>query len=287
MKMEILRTGVTTSVYCCGGADADYKKMAAHGYSCADFSALCDTEGELYRMNGSDFEKALLDEKKRANDAGITFSQVHGSWPVDDTTAEKRAKNLEFMKLCVRGTAILGCKNLVVHPLMPFSWGDETDSDFAEKVNEEFFRSLCEYAENYGVNICIENMPTKKHRLAGTEALCAFVKKLGYSNFFMCLDTGHCLVRGEDIGETARICAENGVLKVLHVHDNKGTYDDHLFPYMGKADWNSFKAALAQTGFDGCVSMEASVNKSASTELYEEMQKLLAATARELAAVER
>ena len=281
--MKKLKTGITTSVYCYDGEAVDYKKMLAHGYSCADFSALCDTQGELYRMSGSEFEKALLDEKKRADCAGITFSQVHGSWPVDDTTAEKRAKNLEYMKLCVRGTAVLGCKNLVVHPLMPYSWKDETDSDFAEKVNEDFFSALCEYAEKYGVNICIENMPTKKHRLAGTEALCKFVKKLGYSNFFMCLDTGHCLVRGEDIGDMARVCAENGFLKVLHVHDNKGNYDDHLFPYMGYGKWNSFKEALSESDFSGCISIEASINKGAPPKLYENMQILLANVAQELA----
>ena len=278
----MLKTGITTATYFdkeIGGTN--YKKMASHGYSCADFSGIAHPDSKLYQMSDDELKEHLAEVKKTAAAAGITFSQVHGTWPVLDTSPELIAGNLEKQKACVRATAFLDCKNLVVHPLMPYEWGNELDPDYAEKINDEFFKELCEYAQGYNVNICIENMPTKKHRLAGIENLVKFVKKFNMPNFRICLDTGHCHVRDEDSGDMVRAC--DGLLEVLHVHDNNGRTDAHTIPYGGNLNWNSFKKALAETGFNGALSLESSISCHASPELKEKLLVLSADIAKELA----
>ena len=188
----MLNIGTTTGGFIIKGTnDIDYKKMASLGFTHADFSKVACPTAIYHQMNDEELKTAMEREYALAKEAGITFSQVHGGWPVEDTSEELRTENMKIQKLCVRASAFLGCKELVVHPIMPYSWRTEEDPDYAEKLNEEFFRELCEYALGYGVNICIENMPTKLHRLAGIENLVKFVKKLDYPNFFICLDTGH------------------------------------------------------------------------------------------------
>ena len=256
----MLKIGTVDGIYnVCGNATADYEKMAADGYDCADFGGVANPHESFYTMEKDEFERKLKDIKKRANGAGITFSQVHGTWPAGDEWRDSD-RNLEWMKLCVRATDILGDgRNLVVHPQMPYAWGEELDSDYAYEVNKKFFSALCEYAKDYDVNVCIENMPTKRHKLAGIPNIVNFVKELGYDNFFICLDTGHCLVSGHDSGEMVRLCGD--LLKVFHIHDNNGLNDLHLPPYFGKIDWKSFKESLRDIKFNGCLSSEASLSR--------------------------
>ena len=96
----------------------------------------------------------------------------------------------------------------------------------------------------------------------------------------MCIDTGHCSCIGDDCGEMIRVCGKH--LAALHVHDNKGRYDDHLMPYFGVLNWKSFKSALADIGFTGVLSIEADVPPLPEP-LREKAFTLLAETAKSLA----
>ena len=236
----------------------DYKAMKRHGYDCSDFQGLMHTEDRLFNASEEEFVKLLTDERRLANDAGITFSQVHAPWPTDDRTEESRAQRLDHMKKAVRGTVLLGSENLVVHPLMP-DWGHEDEPDWVEQINEEFLRQICPYAADYGVNICLENMPMTALRLSRMNKIVEMVERLkaDLPNLFICMDTGHCNLYGDDCGDMVRLCGER--LKVLHIHDNSGCRDDHHFPYCGTINWESFSRALRETGFDGVLSLETAV----------------------------
>ena len=262
----MLKIGNCDSPYWASGTiDADYEKMVAHGFQCADFGGIANPDCYLYTLNDEELKNALLPMKEKANKAGIYISQVHGTWPAGDEWRDTD-RNLEWMKRCVRATDILGDgRNLVVHPMMPYAWDEEKDSEYARAENKRFFTAICEYAKDYNVNICIENMPTKKHKLARIPAIVDFVKELGYDNFFICLDTGHCQVTGDDCGEMVRLCG--GLLKVLHIHDNFGDFDRHLPPYYGRVDWKSFKQGLSDIGFDGCISSETSISRGIPSDI--------------------
>lgn len=184
------------------------------------------------------------------------------------------------MKKAVIGTKALGSRLFVVHPVMPYGWDPEPDAEFAHRINVEYFSELCDFAAKYDVLVCIENMPTARHRLARVPALCELIDELARPNFFMCIDTGHCSCIGDDCGEMIRVCGKH--LAALHVHDNKGRYDDHLMPYFGVLNWKSFKSALADIGFTGVLSIEADVPPLPEP-LREKAFALLAETAKSLA----
>lgn len=277
----MLRIGNQTNSYLdASGGKIDYAALSRHGFDCADYQGLTLTDSPLYRMSEEDMVAALHAEKALAASNGIVFSQVHAPWPVVDRTEEERAQTLAFMKRAVIGTKALGSPYLVVHPVMPFGWDPEPDSALAYTINAEYFATLCDFALDHDVGICIENMPTLLHTIARVPSLVDFVQKLDRKNFFICIDTGHCHYTGDDCGEAIRACGK--LLKVLHVHDNTTHYDDHLMPYFGTINWNHFKSALRDIRFDGVLSIEANVPHLPEP-LREEAFLLLAKTARQLA----
>jgi sugar phosphate isomerase/epimerase len=189
--------------------------------------------------------------------AGITFSQVHGIWPTDDTTEEKRKVTLERSKRAVMGAAALDGKYLIVHPIMPYGWGGPEDADVAERLNAEFLTELCAYAEGYGIDICLENMPFRGHRISTMDRIVEVLDILHHPKAGICFDTGHALVFDHDLGDAVRLAAP--YLKCLHVHDNDGTRDAHRIPFHhseGKGNWNNFVKALAKVGYNGVMSLE-------------------------------
>lgn len=258
----------------------DYAALSRHGFTHADYQSLAVTDGALYQMSESDMIAALHTEKALAASNGIAFSQVHAPWPVVDRTEEERAQTLAFMKRAVVGTNALGSPYLVVHPVMPFGWDPEPDSALAYQINADYFAALCDFALDYDVGICIENMPTLRHTIARIPSLVRFVNELNRKNFHICLDTGHCHYTGDNCGDAVRACGS--LLKTLHVHDNTTHFDDHLMPFFGTINWKNFKAALRDIGFDGVLSIEANV-PYLPADLREQAFLLLAQTTRSLA----
>ena len=58
-------------------------------------------------------------------------------------------------------------------------------------------------------------------------------------------------------------------VKVLHIHDNLGDKDAHLFPTFGSLDWQDFANSLSETGFLGVFSLETSPSGELCNEDFE------------------
>lgn len=281
-----MKTGIQSAHYLISGSKlVDYQAMKRHGFDCTDFSGLTDVKQDLYQMDVDSFRQRMQEEKGRADDAGIEIYQVHAPWPVDDTTKQKRKENLAYMKRAALGTSFLGCSYLVVHPVMPFGWGAEPDTEFTKRVNQEYFTELCDYARPLGVTICMENMPFVDCRLSFMTHLSAFVEEMKIDNLKLCLDTGHAHTCAENAGDMVRLCGQN--LKTLHIHDNAGRWggvgDEHACPYTCTIDWVNFREAIREIGFEGSLSLEChSVNKDCPADIREDMLKLLCRIAKSL-----
>lgn len=276
-----MKIGIKNNLYFFQGTmKTDYNSMKKHGYDCGDYQNLAYPDSDFYTISEADAKKRIIEEKKQADSVGITYSQVHCVCPYFSQTAEQRRLTLEQSKRAAWATSLLGAKYLVVHPLIPFGKENE-DAILAEQINETFFRELCSYAEKFGVVICAENLPWTKLKLSPIENLLDFVNRLDISNLKLCLDTGHANVFGTDCGDMIRLCKDK--IKTLHVHDNWGDRDNHLMPYFGTINWDSFKSALKETGFDGCISTEADIGRSLPESEMEYMKIALANITKTLA----
>lgn len=280
MKTGIINTAYT-SVY---GSEQGYRRMKLHGYDCADFQGFINTETELFRSDIRSFEAALCEERKIAEAAGISFSQAHGPWrhPPRDFSDEDRAERFEAMKKSIYGTAVLGCKNWVIHPIMPFGSNSPEQPERMWELNREFFSQISDYAKELGITVCFENMPFTHLPLSSVEQIVRFVKELSRDNFRICLDTGHCAVFGQSPADAVRMIGSD-LLTVLHIHDNDGKRDIHQKPGEGVIDWRAFSASLKEIGFGGVLSLECTPAKADEpSEEREEKEIALANIAKRL-----
>lgn len=238
---------------------ARYRIYKNAGFSCIDFNT-ARTTIPFYTDAEAKVQKLMSDIRQEIEGEGLTVHQVHGPWcwpPIKDETPEGRISRAEEMKRSIQIAAWLGSKYWVVHPIMPHRVRDlpEGNAESTWELNKEFMSWLLEYARQVGVTICLENMPHRNFSMAKPEKVLQFVKEMNDPNFKVCLDTGHVATQeGLDLAEQVRMLGQE--LRVLHVHDNTGEKDQHMWPGKGILNWEQFAQALKDVGFSGVFSLE-------------------------------
>ncbi len=267
----MLRIGIGRNFYTAPyGLEAGVARMRSHGYTAMDYPEFVQTETELFQMNHSEFEKYLRKQSEIYQREGVEVFQSHGPWryPPRDMTAEDREERFEKMSKAIEGTAILGCRNIVIHPLMPLTVDDEGHEKETYEINREFMRRLCRVAREYDVVINFENMPMRHLSLASTERILAFVKEMNDEYFKVCLDTGHSATLGDSPAKDVKMLGKK-YLYSLHIHDNDGRHDYHWQPFAGVIDWEDFCKSLKEISFDGVINMEVARQRNLPKELRE------------------
>ena len=255
-----MKIGIVSTAYLLRyGTKEGSKKMKLHGYDALDFQGFVNTETEFFKLEDSVFEKALIKKRAVVENEGLFFNQAHAPWrcPPMDLTEEDRAERLSAMKKAVWGTSLLGAKYFVVHPLMPYGVGNE-NAESVMQINEDFFKTLCDYAKTQGVIVCLENMPFLHFPLSSIDSCIEFVKSLNLDNLKICLDTGHDLIWGNQPADSVRKIG--GLLACIHAHDNDGKTDSHKLPFKGVCDWKEFVKALKEVDYQGAFSLETHVS---------------------------
>ena len=279
-----MKIGIESSAYfgTTGAADG-LARLKMHGFQAVDYQLFVDTENDLFAMSDAEFEEHLRHDGALAAALGIEISQTHGPWryPPRDFTPEEREERFEKMARSLKGTRLLGCKYMVIHPIMPFGTGKQPDPMSFMEINREFFRRLCAAAAQEQVIICLENMPFPELPLSRPSEILAFVKEIDSPWLRMCLDTGHCAVCGISPADAVRELGAE-YLRVMHVHDNSGAADSHWLPYYGIIDWPGFTCALHEIGFDGVLSLECAVSSKLPHDILEYHQIGLALIAKSL-----
>ena len=270
MKIGITASGYTNRY----GFEDGLRRLRADGYECIDYSEFVDTEKPRFGCSDAEFDAMIAKERKFIEGLGLETSQTHGPWrwPAQDATIEDRRERFEKMARAIRGTALLGCRNFIIHPIMP--WGRfDTDAGVTYAINLDFMSRLCQVAEKCEVTVCLENMPMRHQSLVTPEHCLRLVREVGAGNFKICLDTGHCTMHGVNPGDAVRMLGCD-MLAALHVHDNDGENDRHWYPYSGVIDWRDFGAALGEIGFEGVLSLEVTAIPGRERELYDSALRL-------------
>lgn len=229
--------------------------IAQAGFDCIDFSFYWMPEGEriLEQENYLDYARQV---RSWADELGLFITQGHAPFDLSLTdNAEKQAYDYNQILRSIEFAGILGIEQLIVHNLLT-----DDPADFYD-VNLRFFRSLEKTAASAGVKIAVENLwATKDGKIIGgrfstPEDLSYFLDELGPENFCGCIDIGHSQITGVDPAEFIRKLGSEK-LRALHVQDTDLQHDSHTLPYLGKHDWSSITAALADTGYSGDLTFE-------------------------------
>ncbi len=244
--------------------------MKMQGYSAMDYPEFGNTETELYQKNHQQFEEYLQYQASICKREDIEIFQTHGPWryPPQDATIEDREERFEKMSHAIEGTTILGCKNIVIHPIFPYSVKDEGHEKENYELNLDFFGRLCGVAKQYGVVINFENMPMPYYSMSSTESILKLAKEINSEYFKVCLDTGHSSAIKNSPAEDVRMLGKD-YLRSLHIHDNNGRSDYHWHPFAGVIDWKEFCNALREIRYDGVLNLEVGRQKNLPDELRE------------------
>ncbi|MBQ8407550.1 MAG: sugar phosphate isomerase/epimerase [Clostridia bacterium] len=278
-----MKIGITAGSYTRYGISEGARRARAHGYDCFDFGGFIHTETDFFRLPEAEFKADLTHQRELIEAEGIQIWQAHAPWccPERDLTPEGRAEQLRCYLKAVRGAGYLGATHFVIHAIMPFGMNSPEDPKLMRDINAEFMGRLADEAREYGVkHIDVENLPFPLLPINHTRQCLDFAKRMNQETnsdiFKVCLDTGHSNFCGENPADAVRMLGKQ-YLGALHVHDNNGKADQHFTPGNGSIDWVDFSNALAEIGFDGCLSYETAVsNEIPEGEQRDRLEKELA-----------
>lgn len=262
-----------------------YQVVAAAGFKYLDYD-LSNTETAPYTLDPDEFKAYLLHEKEMIEAEGLEFCQMHGPWrwPSKDRTPEELEERMEKMTRSLEAASIFGCKNWVIHPIMPFGHFDigSGNEEATWEKNVVFMSEILHRAKEFGVTVCFENLPFTQFSMSTPSDVLRFAKEMNDDNFKICLDTGHVAVF-PDLTPGNAMRELGDYVEVLHVHDNDGKVDWHRNPYYGVIDWEDFKKSLRDTNFKGVLSLETAPPKHMPLDAAESMYIAMAQIARTLA----
>ena len=118
-----------------------------------------------------------------------------------------------------------------------------------------------------GVRLAVEVIP---NRLSTPTSLVRLLEEeLEIVDPGVCLDFGHAFLMG-DLADA--IEATSGHLITTHLHDNRGTRDEHLVPFDGAIEWAHALMAVRKIGYDGMLLFELG-NAGNTTRVLERARK--------------
>ena len=238
------------------GGRFSYAAMAEY-FSSVGLTAVDMSFETLSRFDDS-WRAVLYAAAKRKKEKNNTIPLCHLSFYMPDPKdALLMARYSRELMRGVDAASLMGIPLAVVHPIAWYS--SEVKYGDWVRANMAFLTPIVKYAEEKGVRICIENMPSAKERpdnhLYGSCALniSSLASKLGAG---ICWDVGHANISGYKQSEQMQIL--DGKLDVLHVHDNDGKTDSHSVPFTGTVDWEDVAFGMRCCRFEGILDVEVS-----------------------------
>ena len=200
--------------------------------------------------------------------APIVEHRWHGKWGAAlSTAASDDAVRGRAMSECLAALQIartIPFRYLVVHLGVPDDFDPPAGTN-ARLAAQRSVEELAAAALPLGVQVALELIP---NTLSAARALARLVEddlELPAPGVGICLDTGHAFLQG-DLAEAIEIVG--GDLVTTHVHDNRGTGDDHLVPFDGTIDWPTALMSFQKVGYEGVIMFELE-NTSTAREVLE------------------
>ena len=238
------------------GGRFSYAAMAEY-FSSVGLTAVDMSFETLSRFDDS-WRAVLYAAAKRIKEKNIAIPLCHLSFYMPDPKdALLMARYSRELMRGIDAASLMGIPLAVVHPIAWYS--SEVKYGDWVRANMAFLTPIVKYAEEKGIKICIENMPSEKeapeNHLYGSCALniSSLASKLGAG---ICWDVGHANISGYKQSEQMKIL--DGKLDVLHVHDNDGKTDSHSVPFTGTVDWEDVAFGMRCCHFEGILDVEVS-----------------------------
>jgi len=250
---------------------------AAAGFDALDFNT------KHIRYAPDNYLEVMAEAREHAASKGLRFEVCHlpfgnRPWTVGDAW--------ERFSLSVRNgidaAAVLGVDYAVVHPASVTKLRYEMDYNAALSLDVELLAPFVEYGNKKGVNIIVENMriAAEQENLMSTPFILDrensyaehLIKVADKLNIGICWDMGHAHCSGIKNSDALKVVGHDR-LKMLHICDNFGYYDEHLAPFHGSIDWKDVAYGLSAVNYSGLFNFEVSAGRlpESTREIYAKM----------------
>ena len=255
------------------GYEKAFRLIKESGFDAVDIGlgdyGQADAANDIYRSSDDQFESYFYKIKQLADQCGLIISQTHGRCRTYTPDPAQQEYALWVSDKDLKATSILGAPACVIHQIASGRWPDNyLDEGFMHRKNKEFFDQLIPLAEDYRTSFSLETFgraTVNGMRTVDTWADISLLKQqydmLDTKFKTLCVDTGHtneAVPFGRPTsGEAIRMLGNDVTL--LHLHDNNGTYDQHLPPLMGSpgsVDWPDVFDALDEINYSGVYNFE-------------------------------
>ncbi len=135
------------------------------------------------------------------------------------------------------------------------------NEEFDEAKREACMTSvehLRAFAKPLGVTVLLENIPNE---LSTPDKIMEFLHLSRFDDVGVCLDLGHANVMS-NVPEAFATLKQR--IRSVHVHDNKGDRDAHLWPGQGNIDWKETLALLREAPHDPSLVLEIDGDEGAN-----------------------
>ena len=227
--------------------EACVDELVKADFTCSEFGL---EHGITLLARGGSAEQLGKALRSYAEDQGLSFPQGHLDLNLD------LCQDVDMFKTWLDLFHSLGIKAAVIHA----NGAADLSYEVQLEKRSAALRQLTDHIKGTGMTICLENLFS--HPMLNTaDTLLELLEAAGSDGLGICLDIGH-LHRVASHGITKQTSREfiekcGSRLKALHVHDNMGVNDDHLFPFCTHGlDWKMFITALQENNYSGIFNME-------------------------------
>lgn len=209
------------------------------------------TEKEMNRV------ASFLERKELKASAHAPLSDLNPLSPNPGIRRETRRQLKKTIDFCQK----IGAENMVFHigHKSPFGLLDHMK---IVSYAEETISPLLSYATKRGVALCLENNPQVKGAFGiEIEECLEFMSALGVE---LALDVGHANTLGSNAPKEFAQRAPKRI-RVIHLNDNHGQYDEHLPIGDGSLDFHGLFQELLAIDYRGDFTIEVMTPSAATT----------------------
>ncbi len=170
--------------------------------------------------------------------------------------------NYSLVKEGIDGAALIGAKNGVIHVNPQYADEEKYNTDIFFEGAVAYLTPIAEYAAKKGVRLAIENMCNYRYDQGIRRFGCMPEEVIRVADYFgagVCFDFGHANSVHLNQGDALRMFGNR--LTALHINDNNGKTDEHLFPFFGNIDWKDAMQGLRDSGYAGNFNFEVKTVK--------------------------
>ena len=230
--------------------------------------------GDIDNVTDEQIKEYFTSLKAEADKADFEVGQVHSQFDGHPKSYDNDIEDVIKREIaCIKATHYLGCKYIVIHPIINRSRIYDYRIEETFEDEKKFYSRLIPTLEEYDVYCCFENMwmvdPVYTNIcttiFSHAKEMVDMCDVMG-DRFKICVDIGHGPITQDDPAEMIRISGDR--LAVIHAHDNDGISDLHAYPYSAyqtpyscawkpmRINWDEILNALDEVNYRGNLNFE-------------------------------